>query len=99
MIHVYYEVTITLSDGKTQDEWREWMLKEHLPEVMRAGAVTARLIKLDNPPLTYLAQYTFFSRAAFGRYVSEHQPRLRQEALSRFPPPLTTYSRRTGAVL
>ena len=95
-------VTATLPDEDTRDRYLEWIQADHLVQVIRGGATTARLVRVDEPaaPLEVASMYTFPSRAAFDLYVRDHAPRLRAEGLSRFgPESRVTFRRQVGTIL
>ncbi|HUN81816.1 MAG TPA: DUF4286 family protein, partial [Phycisphaerae bacterium] len=94
----FYEVLATARDESSGRAWAEWLLSKHLADVIAAGAMSARLVKLDEPARTYAAQYEFESREAFDRYVRDHAPRLRAEGIELFGDRLM-YTRRTGEIL
>lgn len=96
---IEYSVRISLPDAKTAADMLLWLDREHLAAVCAAGALDARVVRLDPPSsgegggegsggqgVTLVARYRFASRAAFARYEREHAPRLRAEGLARFPP-------------
>lgn len=91
---IEYSVRISLPDAKAATAMLLWLDTEHLAEVCAAGAMDARVVRLDPPQaatgsdsdVTLVARYRFASRAAFAKYEQEHAPRLRAEGLARFPP-------------
>ncbi len=95
MSRTYYEVTATMSDPSATDAWLAWMLGEHIADVVRAGAESGRVIRRDEPPHTFIAQYEFASRAALDAYLAHHAPRLRAEGVRRFGDRVS-YRRRVG---
>ena len=99
MHSVVYEVAARFTDQSTADAWVAWMLTEHIADVVRAGAERGRVIRLDETPLCYVAQYEFSTAEALTNYLSQHAPRLRAEGLKRFSPDRVQYTRRTGVVV
>jgi hypothetical protein len=81
---LFYEVRAMMSDARTADEWLSWMRDKHLADVVTAGARRGRVVRLDDSPLSFAAQYEFADRAVFERYLQDHAPRLRAEGLARF---------------
>ncbi|MEK6644560.1 MAG: DUF4286 family protein [Planctomycetota bacterium] len=98
MSRVFYEVMATAHDPAVEAAWVQWMRDKHLSDMRAAGAVSARLIKLDSPG-EYAAQYVFESRAAYDSYLCDQAPRLRAEGLSLFGVDAIVYSRRAGDIL
>ncbi len=109
----YYEVSASFRDAEFARAWVDWLRREHIADVIAAGALSGRIIALDSESagagtpapadgaaeLRFCVQYEFTNRAAFDAYVREHAPRLRAEGLKRFPPDVVTYTRRSGQVL
>jgi hypothetical protein len=64
--------------------WEHYMLTEHIPEVLLTGCfLEARLDTGD--PGRFRIRYRCPDRVTLDQYLSEHAPRLRAEALHRFP--------------
>jgi len=102
MSEVWYMVRATLPDEDTRDAYLKWIQGGHLDQVIRGGASTARLVRVDEPPqpLDVLAMYTFPSRGAFDLYLRDHAPRLRAEGLERFGPQNgVSFRRQVGTIL
>ncbi len=99
MSRFFYEVTATLHDESIVEAWTRWMQGEHIADVVRAGACSGRLIRLDGETLRFAIQYEFDSREAFEQYLRDHAPRLRAEGVARFPADQVSYERRTGEFL
>jgi hypothetical protein len=99
MSSVVYEVAACFKEQSTADAWVAWLLSEHIADVVSAGADRGRVVKLDEPTLSYVAQYEFASPAALAAYLAQHAPRLRAEGLKRFPLEQVQYARRSGLIL
>jgi hypothetical protein len=95
MGRIYYEVTATILDVGIADEWVRWMTDR----VLKAGAQSGRVVRLDSSSNTYLVQFEFESRQAFERYQTMHAPMLRQESANRFEPGQVSYARRSGEII
>ncbi len=95
-----YTVSCTFSDEPTAREWIEWMRREHLAEVLAAGALAAEVVRIDGTDIVLEARYHFANRRAFDAYVRDHAPALRAKGLAAFPPARgVTYARSCGEVL
>ena len=80
---ILYNVTSKV-DWSIHEEWVQWMLKEHFPEMLETGCFTnARLFRLletdeqDGP--TYAAQYFAGNKGDYDRYIKEHAPAVRKK--------------------
>jgi hypothetical protein len=98
MAQIAYTVAATFEDGNTADEWVRWLTGGHIADVLAGGARDAELIKLDGPGLAFEVRYHFPSRETFAAYERDHAPRLRAEAMQRFPPERGVVYRRTCGV-
>jgi len=83
-----YNVTARV-DWSIHDDWVQWMLNEHLPELMETGCFTnAKLLRLlevdekDGP--TYAAQYFTENKENYDRYIKEHAPALRKKYIDKW---------------
>lgn len=82
------------------DRWLEWLLPNHIQDVIDCGALSGEVIKLECEVPTYAINYTFENKAAFEEYERAHAPRLREEGLSLFPLSLgLAYSRNTAEIV
>ncbi len=99
---IAYTVRCAFEDPEVARQWTEWLVSEHLSDVMAAGASAAELVRLDGDPgaVVLEARYRFDSREAFERYEREEAPRLRDEGLRLFPLSLgLSYTRSVGEIL
>lgn len=88
---IAYTVRATLPDEPTAREYIAWLKGGHVDAVLRAGARSATIVRLDGPAgpgggVCVEVRYLFPSREAFDRYEREHAPALRAEGLARFGP-------------
>lgn len=85
----------------TSRRWLDWLIDQHLADVLAAGAASADVVRWDGEPLTLEVRYTFASRAAFNQYEQDHAPRLRSEGITKFPPGELglSYRRQTGEIV
>ena len=77
-----YNVT-TKVDWSINDAWLEWMLNEHMQQLLDTKCFTEyKLMKLhdvdDSDGPTYAAQYFAESKALYNRYVEIYAPQLRE---------------------
>lgn len=83
-----YNVTIK-ADDSIADEWLQWLLNEHIPDVMNtncfAGYKVVRLLEIDDSEgPTYAVQYNADSKADYNRYIELHAPLLRQKSIDKW---------------
>lgn len=89
MPHVVYTVTAALSDEPDAAAYTRWLMDEHAPRVVLAGADSFEILRLqplDAPaagaesssPLVE-CRYRFKSRAALDDYLLHQAPRLREQ--------------------
>lgn len=93
---ILYEVQASFTHEEAARRWEEWLRAKHIADVVAAGALDGKVIRLDSPAATLVAQYWFESREAFDRYLADQAPRLRAEGIALFAPEEVTYTRRTG---
>lgn len=78
-----YNVTIKI-DWSIHDDWVEWMLHEHMNEMVNTGCFTystlLRLLETDEKEgPTYAAQYFAESKADYNRYIEKYSTVIRQK--------------------
>lgn len=95
---VDYVVRIATDSQSHCIRMERWLLDGHFADVIAAGALSARLTRFDDAPLTLEATYRFASREAFAAYERDHAPRLRAEGRALFPEGVR-FERRLGEVL
>ncbi|MBB2146667.1 DUF4286 family protein [Pedobacter sp. LMG 31464] len=82
-----YNVTVIIEDAAAE-EWLQWMLEIHIPEVMATGKfVSNRLLKvLDSPNegVTYCTQYVAETLEAYEDYQQNYAPTLQTDLQSKF---------------
>lgn len=102
MSAIAYSVITTLPDEATASEYIAWLEDGHVDEVVRGGAHSAMIVRIEEPPgsIQVETRYVFANRDAFDRYVSTVAPRLRADGLARFGPERGIFmQRRVGRVL
>ncbi|MBL7812096.1 MAG: DUF4286 family protein [Bacteroidetes bacterium] len=84
-------------DRNLAKEWLDWMLKEHLPEVMATGCfLDARVMRMithadDDDGVNIAIQYTTPDMDTYERYQAEFGPGLRQKTLQRWGDQVTAF--------
>jgi hypothetical protein len=68
-----YNVTVKV-DWSIHDAWVQWMLNEHMPEMIETGCFTD---EKDGP--SYAAQYFANSKSDYNRYIENHSTTVRQK--------------------
>lgn len=81
---IVYNVTVKVEHSIAGD-WRFWMLKEHIPMLMKTGCFTdAKLFRLvdqdDSEGPTFCAQYYCASRAEYDKYIEQYADNMRAES-------------------
>lgn len=77
---VLYNVTIGI-DRSIENEWLKWMLKEHVPEVMKTGMFESNKIfkvlgQEQEETASYSFQYFATSMSHIDKYLNEYAPKL-----------------------
>ena len=85
---IIYNVTIKPDEGIAEN-WLQWLLKEHIPDVMSTQCFTdykvVRLLDIDdNEGPTYAVQYYAFSKADYNRYIEFHAPEMRKHSTDKW---------------
>ena len=85
---ILYNVTVIVDDSIKED-WEEWMIEVHIPEVMATGAFeTYQLQKVltegSEGGTTFAIQYLSQNREEFERYQIQHAPKLQEEHQRRY---------------
>ena len=84
-----YNVTTNIEES-IHDPWLQWMKETHIPDVLATGKfLNAKMCRVlvdeDMGGITYSVQFTTRDRETLQKYYSEDAPRLRDDALQRFP--------------
>ncbi|MBL0926038.1 MAG: DUF4286 family protein [Phycisphaerales bacterium] len=87
---VAYTVRAHLPDEATADAYVAWLEDGHVDAVIRGGAHSAMIVRLDadspgGRPCVEV-RYVFSTRELLDRYFAEHAPALRAEGLRLFGP-------------
>ncbi len=83
-----YNITFSI-ENSIAENWLQWMINEHIPEVMNTGCfIGHRILRLletnetDGP--TYAIQYHAASKADYNRYISLHAEALRKKGFDKW---------------
>lgn len=102
MSEFHYSVTATLPDEATAGRFIAWLAEGHIADVVRAGALRGRLIRLDadeRGAIRVEAQYAFADRRTYVAYCDGPAVALRAEGVEKFGHAGVQFERRTGEVL
>ena len=94
---ILYTVRTTCPNVQVRGRFLAWLSPNHLIEVMKGGATSARIVlpdripdpvrpELAEAPAIVETQYVFPSRKVFDDYVRLQAPALRADGLKHFPP-------------
>src|SRR5687767_6301967 len=83
---IIYNVTIKI-DHSISDSWLQWMMEEHIPEVLSTKCFfDYKILKLletdDTEGPTYAIQYLAESKADYNRYIEIYADGLRKKTFS-----------------
>ncbi|TDH25202.1 DUF4286 family protein [Segetibacter sp. 3557_3] len=83
-----YNIT-TKVDWSVAELWLEWMLNEHVPEILGTGCFEkhqlARLLDVDDEEgPTYAIQYYASSRHKYDEYITRYSAEFRKQAIERW---------------
>ena len=84
-----YNVTFNIEES-VHDQWLQWMLKKHIPDMVATGKFSKALmskvlVNEEMGGLTYSIQFTTDSKEMLERYYKEDANRLRNETIQLFP--------------
>jgi hypothetical protein len=95
-----YTVECTFADEAVATSFVAWLVREHVADVVRAGAIDGEVVRVDGEPLRCEVRYRFASREAFATYERDHAPRLRAEGARQIPfEGAVTFRRTTGELV
>ncbi|MER3463690.1 MAG: DUF4286 domain-containing protein [Chitinophagaceae bacterium] len=85
---IIYNVTVKV-ESTIADAWLQWLLNEHIPDIMRTNCFTdykiVRLLEVDDSEgPTYAIQYHADSKADYNRYLELHAPSMRQRSYEKW---------------
>ena len=80
---IFYNVTVIIDDS-IMDEWKSWMIKTHIPDVMATGAfesyqLTKVITEGSEGGTTFAIQYLAPSEEEYERYQMQHALKLQAE--------------------
>ena len=85
---IFYNVTVIIDDSIIE-EWKSWMIDNHIPAVMATGAfesyqLTKVITEGSEGGTTFAIQYLAPSREEYERYQIQHAPKLQEEHKARY---------------
>ena len=85
---ILYNVTIKV-DNIIADEWLNWLLSEHIPEVVATGCFTGhtlcRLLETDEADgPTFSVQYKANTRSDYNRYIEKFADSMRKKSFDKW---------------
>jgi len=86
---IVYNVTCVV-DEQIESDWLEWMLTEHIPEVLSTQHFTeSKILKILNlteekHEISYAIQYSCNSIEQLTQYREKHGPSLQQKTIVKF---------------
>ena len=86
---ILYNVTVNI-ESDVHDEWLDWMMKTHIPNVLKTGIFSSNKIcriinrEHDEQGSTYSIQYICNSMEDYERYQLEFAPALQQETIEKY---------------
>lgn len=85
---ILYNVTVNI-DESVQDEWLEWMVSKHIPDVLATGMFLGnRIFRLEDPAsedgATYSVQYFLRSPEELEKYRKDYAPALQKQHEEKF---------------
>ncbi|HEY2714090.1 MAG TPA: DUF4286 family protein [Chthoniobacterales bacterium] len=84
---IVYSVTVTIQ-SEIETQWRDWMKKVHIPEVLRTGCFSeCSMYKIHEPvgeQPAYVMQYRCQSLEDYHRYRETFAPALQKEHSDKF---------------
>jgi uncharacterized protein YdcH (DUF465 family) len=85
-----YNVTVKI-DPSIKDEWLNWMLTEHIKEVLNTKLFNdAHFYELlepineDDNGITYIVQYHAPSKSMYNEYINKHAIAMREKGYAKF---------------
>jgi hypothetical protein len=84
---IIYNVTINI-DKNIHNEWLEWMLQKHIPDVMKTGCFeNSRILRVQDEEetgITYAVQYFAVSKDKLDIYNQLYAVKLQHEHTNKF---------------
>jgi hypothetical protein len=99
-VSILYTVTCRIDTPENETRWLGWLEREHIADVVAAGAESAEICRRLDAERTYDIHYRFANRDAYEAYIKHHAPRLREQGAKIFPPGDSfAYSRAAGEII
>jgi hypothetical protein len=89
-----YNVTVNVDEG-SETEWLAWMMKIHIPDVMKTGCFVdnqvLRVLGVEDPGHTYSVQYRFREMDDIEKYQKQFAASLQAEHRQKFGNKVTAF--------
>ncbi len=87
MNRILYNITCSV-DAEIHEEWLDWMMFTHIPDVMRTGIFLenriCRIHEYEENGITYAIQYISKSKSDLDRYQRDYAPALQKDHFDRY---------------
>lgn len=85
---IIYNVTVKV-DASIADTWLQWLLEEHIPEIMATECFTdykvVRILEIDDTEgPTYAIQYYAVSKGLYNHYITKYAPEMRNRSYQKW---------------
>lgn len=84
---IVYNVTTNIHSDINED-WLEWLKKEHLADILNTGcftkAIILKMLDIDAEDPTYTIQYFAKNRKLYQLYIDKYAPVMRQKSIEKW---------------
>ena len=82
---ICYNVHVKLNDELNEEEWRSYMIDEHIPDVMKTGCfLECKMTKNIERPRNWHIQYFLENMDKMKEYQNNHATKLKQEVIDKY---------------
>ena len=91
---IIYNVTVSVEDS-IKDKWLQWMLNEHIPDVLGCGlflkAQINQVMSESDSSSTFAIAYTSPTLEDFKKYQSDYAPIFKEQHILKFGDKTTSF--------
>ena len=84
---IIYNVTVSI-DYEVHNEWLQWMISKHIPDVMHTGYFLdyklSKILAEEDGGISYSIMYTAKDMASLNEYQVFHAPALQKEHTEKY---------------